>query len=164
MFSQYSKYVTDTPDGINKLKKGLKEAETVVIGAGAGLSTSAGFIYTGERLQMYFGDFVDKYNIPDMYSGGFMVMQLPPEMYWAYWSRYIYRDVCFAQQEVCRYLKQFRNTDDVSVAKHFGFSLQVTTQGTLGNVDLVCQFSLRNFSVFYQLLDALPRIAGKICS
>ena len=66
-----------------------------------------------------------------------------------------------AYQEML-YLKQFRNTDDVSVAKHFGFSLQVTTQGTLGNADFVCQFSLRNFSVFYQILDALPRIAGKV--
>ena len=90
MFRQHLNHVTDTPDGINKLKKALKEAEAVVIGAGAGLSTSAGFIYTGERLQRYFGDFVYKYNIPDMYSGGFMVMQLPPEIYWAYWSRYIY--------------------------------------------------------------------------
>ncbi|MBR1708773.1 MAG: Sir2 silent information regulator family NAD-dependent deacetylase, partial [Clostridia bacterium] len=90
MFRMSSNYITDTPDGIKKLRKALDESDAVVIGAGAGLSTSAGFIYTGERLQKYFGDFVAKYNIPDMYSGGFMVMQLPPEMYWAYWSRYIY--------------------------------------------------------------------------
>jgi NAD-dependent SIR2 family protein deacetylase len=90
MFGMNSRYITDTPDGINKLQKALDEAEAVVVGAGAGLSTSAGFIYTGERLQKYFGDFVEKYRIPDMYSGGFMVMQLPPEVNWAYWSRYIY--------------------------------------------------------------------------
>lgn len=90
MFGKNSEYITDTPDGIEKLRRAIDEAEAVIIGAGAGLSTSAGFSYTGERLQKYFGDFVEKYCIPDMYSGGFMVMQLPPEINWAYWSRYIY--------------------------------------------------------------------------
>ena len=75
---------------IARLKEEIDTADAIVIGAGAGLSTSAGFIYTGERLQKWFGDFVEKYNIPDMYSGGFMVMQLPPETMWAYWTRYIY--------------------------------------------------------------------------
>lgn len=88
--SNEMQYITDTPDGVSKLKQALDSAEAVVIGAGAGLSTSAGFTYSGERLKKYFGDFVDKYNIPDMYSGGFMVMKLPPEESWAYWSRYIY--------------------------------------------------------------------------
>lgn len=90
MLGMGSKYITDTPDGINKLRKAIGEADAIVVGAGAGLSTSAGFVYTGERLQKYFGDFVAKYRIPDMYSGGFMVMQLSPEISWAYWSRYIY--------------------------------------------------------------------------
>lgn len=90
MHEMNSNFVTDTTDGINRLQKALDEADAVVIGAGAGLSTSAGFTYTGERLQKCFRDFVAKYRIPDMYSGGFMVMQLPPEINWAYWSRYIY--------------------------------------------------------------------------
>jgi NAD-dependent SIR2 family protein deacetylase len=61
----------------------------VVIGAGAGLSTSAGFIYTGERFQTYFQDFADKYGFQDMYSGGFYPYPTQEE-FWAYWSRYIY--------------------------------------------------------------------------
>ncbi len=73
-----------------RLKEEIRTADAVVIGAGAGLSTSAGFCYTGERLQKYFGDFVAEYRIPDMYSGGFMVMRLKPEISWAYWARYIY--------------------------------------------------------------------------
>lgn len=77
-------------DQIDRLYEELRDADAVLIGAGAGLSTSAGFVYTGDRLTEYFGDFVEKYDIPDMYSGGFMVMQLEPEILWAYWARYIY--------------------------------------------------------------------------
>lgn len=60
-----------------------------MIGAGAGLSTSAGFVYTGERFQQYFSDFAEKYNFRDMYTGGFYPFATPEE-HWAYWSRYIY--------------------------------------------------------------------------
>jgi NAD-dependent SIR2 family protein deacetylase len=61
----------------------------VVLGAGAGLSTSAGFIYTGERFQAYFQDFAERYGFRDMYAGGFYPYATPEE-HWAYWSRYIY--------------------------------------------------------------------------
>ena len=57
--------------------------------AGAGLSTSAGFTYTGKRFEDNFSDFIEKYNFPDMYSGGFHPFESLEE-YWAYWSRYIY--------------------------------------------------------------------------
>jgi NAD-dependent SIR2 family protein deacetylase len=78
-----------TPEKIEKLRNALEGAEAVVIGAGAGLSTSAGFIYTGERFQKYFGDFGEKYHFEDMYSGGFYPYDTLEE-HWAYWSRYIY--------------------------------------------------------------------------
>ena len=58
-------------DRIQKLKKALADADSVVIGAGAGLSTSAGFEYLGERFRKYFSDFEEKYGFHDMYSGGF---------------------------------------------------------------------------------------------
>ena len=73
-----------------KLKQALSEADSVVIGAGAGLSTSAGFIYSGERFEKYFSDFSEKYGFTDMYTGGFHVLGMEPEIMWAYWSRYIY--------------------------------------------------------------------------
>lgn len=72
-----------------KLKEALRIADTVVIGAGAGLSTAAGFTYSGERFEKYFSDFQQKYGFEDMYSGGFYPFQAPEE-YWAYWSRYIF--------------------------------------------------------------------------
>lgn len=74
---------------IEKLKKEFEAAETIVIGAGAGLSTSAGFVYDGERFRQYFSDFEEKYGFHDMYSGGFYPYNTLEE-HWAYWSRYIY--------------------------------------------------------------------------
>ena len=74
---------------IIKLREILDSAECVVIGAGAGLSASAGFSYSGERFKKYFSDFEAKYHFHDMYSGGFADFGSLEEN-WAYWSRYIY--------------------------------------------------------------------------
>ena len=74
---------------IQRLGNVLEEADVVIIGAGAGLSTSAGFVYDGERFQKYFGDFKEKYGFRDMYSGGFYPYDTLEE-HWAYWSRYIW--------------------------------------------------------------------------
>ena len=74
---------------IQEAAEKIQEADAVIIGSGAGLSTSAGFAYTGERFQKYFGDFGKKYGFSDMYSGGFYPYQTLEEN-WAYWSRYIY--------------------------------------------------------------------------
>lgn len=76
-------------DDISRLKRELDTADAVVIGAGAGLSTSAGFTYGGERFHRYFSDFEAKYGFHDMYSGGFYPYATPEER-WAFWSRTIY--------------------------------------------------------------------------
>ena len=91
MFSriQTTKSTENISDNIEKLKEKIRTADAVVIGAGAGLSTAAGFTYSGERFEKYFSDFRKKYGIEDMYSGGFHPYQTPEE-HWAYWSRYIY--------------------------------------------------------------------------
>lgn len=67
----------------------LQKIDTVIIGAGAGLSTSAGFTYTGKRFEDNFADFIHKYGFRDMYSGGFFPFASQEE-YWAYWSRYVF--------------------------------------------------------------------------
>ena len=90
MFGRRTFEPMNTPDGVRKLREALKRADAVIIGAGAGLSTSAGFAYAGERFERYFRDFADKYRFSDMYSGGFYVMRLPPEEQWGFWSRNIY--------------------------------------------------------------------------
>ena len=74
---------------IEKLYNALCDADAVIVGAGAGLSTSAGFTYSGERFRRYFDDFIKKYGFTDMYTAGFY--QFPTqEEHWAYWSRHIY--------------------------------------------------------------------------
>ena len=74
---------------IKRLSQQLASSDAIVIGAGAGLSTSAGFTYTGERFEYYFPDFIAKYHFSDMYSGGFYPFDTLEE-HWAYWSRYIF--------------------------------------------------------------------------
>lgn len=74
---------------INRLKNEIKNADAIVIGVGAGMSTSAGLTYDGERFEKYFSDFHKKYGISDMYSGGFYPYETLEE-YWAWWSRHIY--------------------------------------------------------------------------
>ena len=76
-------------DEIKRLKKAMEESDAVLIGAGAGLSTSAGFVYNGERFEKHFSDFGKKYGFQDMYSGGFYPYETPEEM-WAYWSKFIF--------------------------------------------------------------------------
>ncbi len=71
------------------VKSKIAQADAIVIGAGAGLSTAAGFTYSGERFEKYFPDFRNKYGLFDMYSGGFYDYDTLEE-YWAYWSRYVY--------------------------------------------------------------------------
>ncbi|MBQ2286932.1 MAG: Sir2 silent information regulator family NAD-dependent deacetylase [Clostridia bacterium] len=77
-----------TEDKIKRLKEKINTADAVIIGAGAGLSTAAGFDYGGERFRKYFSDFEEKYGIHDMYSGGFYPYESSLE-YWAWWSRHI---------------------------------------------------------------------------
>lgn len=74
---------------VERLGRAIEEADAIIIGAGAGLSTSAGFTYQGDRFLRYFSDFAEKYGFKDMYSGGFYPYQTLEE-HWAYWSRYIY--------------------------------------------------------------------------
>ncbi len=83
------KFTKNYSNKIKSLKYAIDNADSIVIGAGAGLSTSAGFTYSGERFQKHFSDFIDKYGFKDMYSGGFYPFPTAEE-HWAYWSRYIY--------------------------------------------------------------------------
>lgn len=74
---------------IERLATAIHEADNVVIGAGAGLSTAAGFTYSGPRFEEHFSDFEEKYGFMDMYSGGFYPYKSLEEM-WAFWSRNIW--------------------------------------------------------------------------
>lgn len=83
------KYTEIYSDRIRALRRETDSADAVIIGAGAGLSVSAGYVYTGERFDKYFGDFAAKYHFSDMYSGGFYPYP-DKETFWSFWSRYIW--------------------------------------------------------------------------
>lgn len=83
---------TSTPplsETLPKLKTVINEADAIVVGAGAGLSTAAGFTYAGARFKRYFADFEARFGFHDMYSGGFYPFP-DLEMFWGYWSRMIW--------------------------------------------------------------------------
>lgn len=91
MFSKIwtRKSTQSSSNDVECLKNTIDNADSVVIGAGAGLSASAGFTYSGERFDKYFSDFSAKYGFKDMYTGGFYPYSSLEE-YWAFWSRNIY--------------------------------------------------------------------------
>ena len=81
--------IKDYSDKLSKIRQAIENADAVLIGAGAGLSTAAGFTYSGERFERYFFDFAEKYGIQDIYSGGFYPFP-EEETRWAWWARHIY--------------------------------------------------------------------------
>lgn len=91
MFSK-TKTLKSTKDyykQIKTLRSYIDHADGIVIGAGAGLSSSAGLKYDGSRFYDNFFDFAKKYGLEDMYLAGFYPYETLEE-YWAYWSRHIY--------------------------------------------------------------------------
>ena len=89
MLRHKAKTIESTPaQALFQLHQAIEQSDAVPIGAGAGLSASAGFSYKGERFERYFKDFASKYGFHDMYVGGFFPYPTAEE-YWAYWSRYI---------------------------------------------------------------------------
>ena len=76
-------------ENLERLRDEIRTADDIMIGAGAGLSTAAGFTYSGERFDKYFFDFAERFGIRDMYSGGFYLFP-DNETRWAWWARHIY--------------------------------------------------------------------------
>ena len=153
-------------DKISRLKHKLDTADAVVIGAGAGLSASAGFTYTGERFEKYFGDFIQKYSFRDMYFGGFYPFETL-EDHWAYWSRYIYinRYMAMPKPVYDQLLKLVRNKDYFVLTTNVDHCFQKTgfdkhrlfyTQGDYGLWQCskpCCQKTYDNETAVKKMLD-----------
>lgn len=73
---------------VDRIADAIRDADAILVGAGAGLSTAAGFAYAGKRFDDNFADFRDAYGITDMYTGGFYPFP-DEESLWAWWSRSI---------------------------------------------------------------------------
>ena len=75
-------------DPLAQLADWLDRADAVVVGAGAGLSASAGYEYGGERFRALFPDFAAARGFTDMYTAGFFPFPASEEK-WAFWSRMV---------------------------------------------------------------------------
>ncbi|WP_461206641.1 SIR2 family NAD-dependent protein deacylase [Clostridium sp. DL1XJH146] len=80
--------ISNSGDKYERIKNLIKEADAVVIGAGAGFSTAAGLEYSGDRFTDNFKKFIDKYGMTDMYSAAFYPFNTQEEK-WGYWSKHI---------------------------------------------------------------------------
>ena len=87
--NQTTKYTKNYWEQVKEVTQLINNADSIIIGAGSGLSTAAGFTYSGKKFQDYFSDFIDVYGFHDMYSAGFYPYASLEE-HWAYWSRHIY--------------------------------------------------------------------------
>ncbi|MCI1998381.1 MAG: Sir2 silent information regulator family NAD-dependent deacetylase [Olsenella sp.] len=76
-------------ESVDRVARAIERADAVLVGAGAGLSTAAGFHYSGPRFEKDFADFRDRFGITDMYAGGFYPFP-DDETRWAWWSRMIW--------------------------------------------------------------------------
>lgn len=73
---------------IQAIRQKLRDADAILLGAGAGLSTAAGLVYDGEDFHKYFQDFIDKYHFENLYEASFGDFESSNEK-WAFWSRFI---------------------------------------------------------------------------
>ena len=79
----------DILNQIEQIQELITNSDYILIGAGAGLSTSAGIEYSGKRFEENFADFIKKYHFTDMYTSSFYDFETEEEK-WAYWARHIY--------------------------------------------------------------------------
>ena len=73
---------------IIQAKQAIKQADYIIIGAGAGLSTAAGLEYSGEKFEKDFKEFIEKYHFDNLYSASFYEFKTQEEK-WAFFSKMI---------------------------------------------------------------------------
>lgn len=151
---------------ISKLQAALLDADAVLLGAGAGVSASAGFTYSGERFKKYFHDFADRFHFTDMYSGGFYPYETLEE-HWAYWSRYIFinrfipapkplYDQLFQLLKDKDYFVLTTNVDHQVQRAGFDKQRLFYTQGDYGLFQCsepCCQKTYDNEKIIYQMME-----------
>ncbi|MFI3206211.1 MAG: Sir2 family NAD-dependent protein deacetylase [Clostridia bacterium] len=129
-------------DKIEKFVELINNADAIVIGAGAGLSTSAGLDYAGERFKKFFPDFIEKYGLSDMYSSAFYPFETQEE-FWAYFSRHIYHNRYESEVNSCysdllelvknkEYFVITTNADHLFIKTGFEKNRVFYTQGNYG--------------------------------
>jgi len=170
----------------NKLRSLLDECDCIAVGAGAGLSSSAGLSYSGIRFYQYFGDLAAKYGFRDMYSGGFIDYQTPNDA-WSFWSRNIWinRHEKAPKRTYDQLLELIKDKDYFVLTTNVDHQFQLAgfdkqrlfyTQGDYGllqcsqpchhetydNCDLVKQMLSRQGFSFSQTGKLLPPASGRL--
>lgn len=185
--TNYTKNCSNNVNEIEKLNAMISEAEAIVIGAGAGLSASAGLTYDGDRFNKLFPDFIEKYDLKDMYSSAFYLFETIEE-FWAYFSKHIYYNRYESEVNSCYYnlLKLIENknyfvittnADHLFIKSGFDKERLFYTQGDYGllqcstpchkktydNKDIIYKMveEQRNFKIPLELVPKCP-ICGEI--
>lgn len=137
---------------VRRLKDTFSSCPVILIGAGAGLSTSAGLTYSGERFQRYFSDFAEQFGIRDMYTGGFYPFP-DEETRWAWWARHIYfnRYIKAPKPVYNRLLKLMRDKD------YFVLTTNVDHQFQLAGFDKQRLFYTQGDYGLFQSVDPKNR-------
>ena len=73
---------------ILQAKQAIKQADYIIIGAGSGLSTAAGLLYSGEKFENDFREFIEKYHFGNLYSASFYEFKTQEEK-WAFFAKMI---------------------------------------------------------------------------
>lgn len=86
----YINQETPYEDQVARAAEMIRDADYVLVGAGAGMSTAAGARYGGKFFEEHFAEFQAKYGkgpyMSDMYFAGFYPYP-DEESYWGYWCR-----------------------------------------------------------------------------
>lgn len=72
----------------SKIKELIQDTDAIIIGAGAGLSTSAGINYGEKDFTKLFPELVEKYHMTDMSTSSFYEFKTEEER-WSYWAKHI---------------------------------------------------------------------------
>lgn len=84
-----------------EIKKLIEEADAIVIGAGAGLSTAAGVNYGTHNFKKKYPELVKHYGFTDMYTSSFYEFETEEER-WSYWAKHI-NDLCLDMEATKTY-------------------------------------------------------------
>lgn len=153
---------------IEQIQEAMDDAEYIVIGAGAGLSTAAGIDYGGERFKENFADYIEKYDMTDMYTAGFYPFKTEEEK-WGYWSKHIYLN-CINMGSTSLYEKLYElvkdrnyfvittNVDEQFVKAGFPSEKIFATQGSYNyfQCSKACHDRLyKNTEIIKQMVDSI---------
>ena len=125
---------------VKKIIKEIEDADAILIGAGAGLSTSAGILYSGKDFENEFKEYINKYHFEDLYSASFYDFASEEEK-WAFFAKFAdYLD--FSRNNLPLYKKLFKLVKD---KPYFVLSTNVDDQFVRASFDEEKVYQIQGF-------------------